>query len=137
MFYLRGGGNKCTCDLEIIPRHTDREHDISLCFYYLFQGNKDGGREKCLFLLSRPYQKLKFVARRRNKAGERSAIKATFKGWPPACQINTSPNVTYRRYLDLLRTTRIRWKLIVSKRDYVMWFLTGSRLLSRLSVCLK
>lgn len=91
MFYLRGGGNKCTCDLEIIPRHTDREHDISLCFYYLFQRNKDGGREKCLFLLSRPYQKLKFVARRRNKAGERSAIKATFKGWPPACQINTSP----------------------------------------------
>lgn len=36
--------------------------------------------KKCLFLLSRPYQKLEFVARRRNKAGERSAIKATFKG---------------------------------------------------------
>lgn len=42
-------------------------------------------------LLSRVYQKLEFAARRRNKAGERSAIKATLKGWLRARQINTSP----------------------------------------------
>lgn len=54
---------------------------------------------------SRLYQKLEFAARRRNKAGERSAIKATLKGWLRARQINTSPK---RHILTISGSSRRR-----------------------------
>lgn len=88
--------------------HTDRVHDISLCFYYIIRPVKKGGGAKEMpfsRFSSRLYQKLEFAARRRNKAGERSAIKATLKGWLRARQINTSPK---RHILTISGSSRRR-----------------------------
>ena len=80
-------------DLEII---LDRGHGISLCFYYLFQPGEDGGRKKTPAApFDESYQKLESAARKRNKARERSAIKATLKGWAASSPNKYIPQTSY------------------------------------------